>query len=190
MAWGAQGLFRRRLWYAARRAGLHLDGDTFDPFTTPDRTRAALTRIAPRLHLAQDDLDEVVEDLRLLRYGEGEVVQRAHEVPQGVRFIVSGTARMSAAGPSGEIINIADFGRDDALGLTCLTRQGIASRVVALTPLTVLFVPVETLDRLVETRRELARDFGREVDNRRQRTLDAFEKAGHTPPAGSRLIAY
>jgi len=190
MAWGAGGLFRRRLWYAARRAGLHLDGDTFDPFTTPERTREALARIAPRLYLEQHDVDSYAEQSRLLRYGEGEVVQHAHEVPDGVRFIVTGMARMSAAGPAGEIINIADFGRDDVLGLTSLTRQGIASRVVALEALTVLYIPVESLDRMVATRRELARDFGREVDTRRERTLEAFKKAGYVPPAGSRLIAY
>ena len=80
--------------------------------------------------------------------------------------------------------------RDEGLGMTSLTRQGIASRVIALTPLTVLLVPVETLDRLVEADRTLARDFGREVDNRRARTLEAFSKAGYPPPPGSRLIAY
>ena len=46
------GLFRTRLWYAARRAGLHLDRDLTDNWATPERTRLALERIAPRLQLA------------------------------------------------------------------------------------------------------------------------------------------
>ena len=41
------GLFRTRLWYAARRAGLHLDRDFTDNWATPERTRLALESIAP-----------------------------------------------------------------------------------------------------------------------------------------------
>ncbi|WP_294178181.1 mechanosensitive ion channel family protein [uncultured Schumannella sp.] len=188
--WGAVGLFRRRLWYAARRAGLHLDRDLTDPFTSRERTRAALTRLAPRLSVEPPDIERLLESVRLERYGEGECVQRPATVPDGVRYIVSGEARMSAEGPAGEVLHVADFGRDDALGLTSLTRQGIASSVVALTPLTVLLIPVETLDELVRTRRSLAREYGREIDNRRDRTFEAFAAAGLEPPSGSRLIAY
>lgn len=189
VSWGTGGLFQRRLWYAARRAGLHLDGDRSDPRTNAKRTRAALERVAM---LLKADPAEIAElgDVRLERYGESEAVQRAGDVPKGARFIVDGRVRMSAEGPEGEFVHVADFGRDEVLGLTSLLRQAIGSRVVALTPVTVLYVPVEILDALVASRRELARDFGREIENRRQRTLEAFATLGLEPPGGSRLLAY
>ena len=70
------GLFRTRLWYAARRAGLHLDRDLTDNFATPERTRAELLRIAHRLYLSPDDAEKIADQVTLERYGEGEVVQR------------------------------------------------------------------------------------------------------------------
>ena len=53
-----------------------------------------------------------------------------------------------------------------------------------------LLVPVETLDRLVRTRPALARDFGKEIDHRRERTFQAFAEAGLDAPTSSRLVAY
>ena len=189
VSWGAGGLFQRRLWYAARRAGLHLDGDRSDPRTSAEHTRAALERAAVLLGVDPTDFSEH-GGIRLERYGEGELLQRAGDVPLGARFVVEGLARMSAEGPNGEFVHVADFSRDEILGLTSLLRQAIGSRVVALTPVTVLYIPVEILDGLVSSRRELARDFGREIENRRQRTLEAFAALGLETPPGSRLLAY
>ena len=190
ISWGAGGLFLRRVWYAARRAGLHFDGDAADPQTSMKKRRAALERIAPRLNLRPGETEQLIEEVRLERYGEGEVIQRPHMIPAGVRFIIDGMTRMSAEGPNGETVHVADLGIDEALGLTSLLRQGIASHVTAVTAVTVLFIPVETLDSLVATHRELARGFGREIENRRQRTMEAFAALGLEPPSGSRLIAY
>jgi len=184
------GLFRTRLWYAARRAGLHLDRDLTDNWATPERTRLALEGIAPRLHLAPAELPPLMAAVKLERYARGEIVQRAMAVPDGVRYIVSGRAEMAAISDDGRILKVAEFHEDDALGLTSVTRQGIASSVTALTDLAVLLVPVETLDELVKTRPALAREFGKEIDNRRERTFEAFANAGLAPPAGSRLVAY
>mgnify|MGYP003888295599 CR=1 FL=1 len=184
------GLFRTRLWYAARRAGLHMDRDLTDNWATPDRTRRALERIAPRLLLSPQEIPAVLQAVRLERYARGEVVQRPMAVPDGVRYIVAGRAEMTAVSDDGRILKVTEFNEDDALGLTSLTRQGIASSVTAVTDLDVLLVPVEVLDELVKTRPALARDFGKEIDNRRQRTFEAFASAGLAPPSGSRLVAY
>lgn len=184
------GLFRTRLWYAARRAGLHLDRDLTDNWSTPQRTRRALERIAPRLQLGPGEFGAVLDSVRLERYARGEVVQRPMAVPDGVRYIVEGRAEMTAIAEDGRILKVTEFHEDDALGLTSLTRQGIASSVTAVTDLAVLLVPVEVLDELVMTRPALARDFGKEIDNRRARTFEAFADAGLAPPSGSRLVAY
>lgn len=190
ISWGAKGLFVRRLWYAARRAGLHFDGDASDPHTTPKRRRAALEQVAPLLHLKPGESETLFDQVRLERYGEGETIQHPNVIPAGVRFIVDGIARMSAQGPEGESVHVADFTTGEALGLTALLRQAIASQVSAMTAVTVLFIPVETLDHIVATHRDLAREFGREIENRRERTLEAFTNLGLEPPSGSRLLAY
>jgi small-conductance mechanosensitive channel len=184
------GLFRTRVWYAARRADLHLDGDLTDNWATPERKRAALERIAPMLYLAQADVPELLPRVRLERYGRGEVVQRPLIAPDGVRYIISGQAEMAAISPDGRIIRVLDFGRDDALGLTSVTRQGIASSVTAVTDLAVLLIPVDTLDELLKTRSALARDYGRAIDHRRERAMEAFENAGLEAPRRSRTLAY
>ena len=41
--------FLTRLWYAARRADLHLDGDTTDDWRTPGRLQDALRQISANL---------------------------------------------------------------------------------------------------------------------------------------------
>jgi CRP-like cAMP-binding protein len=111
-------------------------------------------------------------------------------VPDGVRYIVEGRAEMTALADDGRILKIADFDRDDAIGLTAVTRQGIASSVTAVTDLAVLHVPVGVLDELIDRTPALARAYGREIDHRRLRTVEAFEAAGLEPPRGSRLLAY
>lgn len=184
------GLFRTRLWYAARREGLHLDRDLTDNWATPDRTRQTLERLAPRLALPASEVPALLDRVRLERYGRGEQVQRPLEVPNGVRYIVEGRAEMTAVADDGRILKIAEFDRDDAIGLTAITRQGIASSVTAVTDLAVLLIPTDLLDQLIDRAPALARDYGREIDNRRLRTVEAFEKAGLEPPRGSALLAY
>ena len=182
---GSIGLFLTRLWYAARRADLHLDGDLTDNFRTPQRLTEALHLFAPSLYITREESDALADQVRLERYGEGEVVQRIGSVPEGMRFILSGTAQLAAPVSSGGALPVSQLSRKDVLGLAALTRQAVAVSVTASTDLAVLFVPVAVLDRLVKTRPALARDIGTEIDNRRNRTLTALEKAGFDEPRDS-----
>jgi small-conductance mechanosensitive channel len=182
-------IFRTRLWYAARRAGLHLDGDLTDPFNTPENTVNALRSVAPALYLTEEDIGVLVPQVRLERYGEGEVVQYAHVVPEGMRFILSGMATIATPVDVGAEVRFAVLDTGDMLGLSALTRQGVAAKVVAATDLAVLFVPVAVLDGLVKSRPRLARDIGVEMDNRRGMAVKALEAAGVEVPSGWRLIA-
>jgi small-conductance mechanosensitive channel len=181
--------FRTRLWYAARRADLHLDGDLTDPFNTPENIADAVRGVAPALYLGPDDLDVVASQVRLERYGAGEVVQRAFVVPDGMRYIISGTATLGTPIADGGELTFAVLDRDDVLGLSALTRQGVAARIVATTDLAVLFIPTAVLDTLVKTRPRLARDIGQEMDNRLGLARTALAAAGVEPPGGTRLIA-
>ena len=181
-------LFRTRLWYAARRADLHLDGDLTDNYNTPENTVAAVRRVAPALYLTPEDVLVVAPQARLERWGEGEVIQHALSVPDGMRYIVSGTAQIATPIEAGAEVRFAALDRDDVVGLTALTRQGVAARITATSDLAVLFIPVSVLDGLVRSRPRLARDIGQEIDNRRALAAAALEAAGVEVPVGTRLF--
>jgi CRP-like cAMP-binding protein len=174
--------FRTRLWYAARRHDLHLDKDLTDNFQTLANVNAALQRFAPDLYLSPEDLTVLRPQVRLERYGEGEVIQRPEEVPNGHRYIISGSCQMAAPVEEGAELPFATFEPGDVMGLTALTRQGLAARVTALTDVAVLFVPVAVLDELVKTRPRLARDIGQELDNRRTWAKAALDAVGVEAP--------
>ena len=189
-AYGTLGLFRTRLWYAARRAGLHLDRDLTDTFATPERTREVLTRLAPRFYLVPDDLPTLVDQgVRLERFGEGEIVQRAGTVPDGIRVIVSGAVELSIPATQGSRVPVTQLQRDDILGLTALTRQAVATEIVALVDLAVLFVPAPVIDALVKARPALARDIGQAIDSRQHLGERALAAAGESRLAAALVIA-
>ena len=70
------GAFRTRLWYAARRKGLHMDRDLTDNYATAERTKHMLTRVAPYLYLTPEDVETYQHHVKLERYGDGERVQK------------------------------------------------------------------------------------------------------------------
>lgn len=182
--------FRTRLWYAARRADLHLDRDLTDNFNTPANVTSELRAVSAALYLRAEDVDVIAPRLRLERYGAGEVVQRPLVVPDGMRYIVSGTATLSTPIDVGAEVSFGTLSRGDVLGLTALTRQGVSARITAATDLAVLLVPTEVLDELVKTRPRLARDIGQEIDNRLGQAKLALQAAGVVVESGSsRLIA-
>lgn len=182
-------LFTTRLWYAARRAGLHLDGDLTDTYNTPERVLEVLAQMAPAMYLGPEDAEAIAPRVTLERYGAGEILQQAYAIPDGMRYIVSGAATIGTPVDVGAEVKFSILDRGDVLGLTALTRQGVAAIVTATTEMAVLFVPTAVLDELVTTRPQLARDIGKEIDNRRTLAYSALSAAGIDVPSGSRLIA-
>jgi hypothetical protein len=182
-SYGTLGLFRKRLWYAARRAGLHLDRDLTDNFATPERTHEHLARLAPRFYLSTPEAIALADrGARLQQYGEGEIVQRAGGVPDGIRIIISGNVELSVPASRGAMLPVGQLGRDDVLGVTALTRQVAGAEVVALVDLAVLFVPLPVIDDLVRTHPDLARDMGQAIDARLKLVAQALMDAGEPPP--------
>lgn len=189
--WGTAGLFRSRLWYAARRAGLHLDRDLFIDFVPPEAIPGMLAQVAGALHLdTQRQADALGWRLRVEKYQAGETVQRPGEVPDAARVVVEGLARMSVLLPDGTWHSVVEFDAGDLIGLTCLTRQAIGASVTAERDLTVLVVPTGLLEQQVHRSPELARDFGREIDRRRDAVAAAYTRAGLEPPSRTALLAY
>ena len=171
--------FRSWLWYAARRRGLALDGDSTDPLAEPARLDEAIETIASTLQLNDEGRELLRGTSWLERYGPGEVVLPSGVVPGAIRVIISGRALLTVEAGGGRI----EFGRAERgeyIGQTALTRQGTLSTAVAADLVTVIAVPVATVDALVRTRPTLAAEIGRTIDLRRKSVTEALATAGIT----------
>ncbi len=134
--------FITRLWYAARRADLHLDGDTTDDWRTPARLQDALRQIAPALSLKPGETDALAADTRLERYCAGESILRPGAVPVETRFMLSGTVVLGIPTEEQGFVQVARLGKDDAIGITALSRTPTISRAVATSEVDVIVLPV------------------------------------------------
>jgi small-conductance mechanosensitive channel/CRP-like cAMP-binding protein len=171
--------FTTRLWYAARRAELHLDGDITDEWNTPARLQAALRQVAPSLSLHPGDAEALAATARLERYAQGEVLLRPGTVPHSTRFIIAGRVMLGVPTDSG-FVQITELSRNDAVGLTALTRSRTISRAIALTEVEVVRIPVAVLDDIVRSHPSLAREVVRENENRVRLARSAMAAVGET----------
>ena len=171
-------LFLVWLWYAARRARLHLDGDLTDDYITPERISAAVLAVAPTIQISGEDAAAIQPRVFLERYGAGELLQKAGIVPDGLRIIVEGSVSLEAPLQDGGRLPIVRLGRRDMLGMSSITREPVSTSAVAITDATVLVLPIALLDELVATRPSLAREIGRALDNRSRQAKEAAEAAG------------
>lgn len=169
--------FKTRLWYASRRAGLHLDGDLTDEWNTRERLLAGLHQVAPALSLRPAEAQALAESAHLERYAQGELLLREGTIPTATRFIISGRVMLGVPTDAG-FVQITELTRDDAVGLTALTRTRTISRAIALTEVEVVVVPVTVLDDIVRTHPSLAREIVRENDNRVRLARASLEAVG------------
>jgi small-conductance mechanosensitive channel len=181
-------LFNARIWYAARRAGLHLDREWGDPYQTPERLFEAVQTFAGALYLSSEDVEPLSTKVSIERYSDGEIIQRPLLVPDAMRYFISGTASLTYPADGGDIV-IETLSHASVLGLTALTRQPVVTTAVALTEVAVLKIPVAVLDTLVKTRPDLARDIGVELDHRRELTDRALKAVGVEQTDDSSAVA-
>lgn len=179
--------FSTRVWYAARRLDLHLDGDMTDDWRTPSRLQAALVQIAPVLSLPPADAEALAAGARLERYCAGEFILRPGAVPAVTRFILDGTVLLGIPTDSG-FVEVGRLSRNDAVGITALTRSTTISRAVAMTEVDVVAIPVELLDDVVRTHPVLAREIVRESENRVAQARAALAAVGETMPSGRSVL--
>ncbi|CAM3702668.1 mechanosensitive ion channel [Mycobacterium frederiksbergense] len=162
----AKTTFLRWIWYASRRAELHLD-EAEDDFSTPERVTDALHVTASALRLHPTDLDEVAAHVRLTRFGADESVQRPGEVPTQMMFIVKGRIRLSAPHDDGATVTVATLESGDFLGQTTLTREPVQAAAHALEEVTVLQIGRRHLEDLVMRNPLLLQEIGRAIEERR-----------------------
>lgn len=163
----AQATFLRWIWYAARRARLHLDGADDDFSTTARVEKAIRTVVAAALRLSPTDQQSLIPHARIVRYGADEIVQYAGEVPTVMSFLIEGSIQMTATVEDGSVVQTATLGEGAFLGLTALTRQPNLSSACALQEVTALEIDREHLEQLVLRKPQLLHDLGRMIDERR-----------------------
>ncbi len=166
---------QRWAWYASRREGLHLD-EADDDTPAPQFLQLAVRAAAPTLHLDADDIDPLVAEARIERFGAGEIIQFPATIPDSMRLFLSGRAHLTIALADGSPFVIGPLTPGDYIGQTALTRENVTAAVVAVDEVTMLRVPATTVDRLVHSKPGLARDLGRAIDIRRQRVADAVNE--------------
>ncbi len=178
----ALSLYLSWLWYAARRRGFALDGDSTDPIAEPAVLEAVVSSLAPTLHLRPEDREAVLSSSRLLRFGAGEAVLPTGVLPSEVFVIASGRAAMSIEVDDAQL-QFAVIDQGEFIGQTALTREVTRTTTTALDVLTVLAVPLETIDALVRARPALATEIGASLELRRTQALQTLEGTGLTQRA-------
>jgi small-conductance mechanosensitive channel len=172
----ARSLFLRWVWYASRRAGLHLD-EAEDEFATPERLEASLRIIAPTLRLTAADQQELLSRAQLTRFGTEEYLQFAGQVPKRMTFLVNGRVRLVASGNDGAIVPVRTLEAGDFLGQTALTREAVTASAYALEEVTVLQIDREDIEELVQRKPLLLQDIGRAIEERRKSVRRALAAA-------------
>jgi small-conductance mechanosensitive channel len=169
----AQATLLRWVWYAARRERLHLDG-LADDFSTSERVEKALrTVVAPALRLSHTDQQELAAHARVIRYGADEVVEHAGWVPAKMTFLIAGSVRLTTLTGDGSIISVGTLEEGSFLGLTALTRQPNFADAYAMEEVTGLEVERDHLVHLAMRKPILLQDFGRAIDERRDKVQQA-----------------
>ena len=174
---GTRALLLHRAWYAAQRAGLHLDGVKSAPKAARAYVDAHLHSIAATLGLSEEAVTAMVGSARRLMFAEGELIQRVNSVPEAVGFITAGSVGMTVRTEDGRELALGGLGVGDYIGTTALTRQRMLTGVVALTDVTLVAVPREAMNVVVQQYPRLARQIGDSIEIRRKAATEALAEA-------------
>ena len=171
----AKSLFLTRLWYAARRRDLGLFGaDIFKGESTAD-VLVELAKAARVLGIPTEQIPELAERMTIERYADGEIVHRVGSVPDAVRYLISGQVVMRGHLPDGSDVPLLHLQEGDYLGQSALSRTPTQATYAAATELRVLVIPLDVLDDLVRSNHRLARELGRQLEQRRNAMSEALQ---------------
>lgn len=165
------------LWYASRRRGFALDGDSTDPLAEPQRLAEAVVAIAPTLHLREEDREQLLTSARLERYGVGEVVLPAGVIPDEVKVVLSGRAVLALEVDGGRV-EFASAEKGEIVGQTAITRERTQAVTVAGEILTLVVIPLATVDALIRSRPRLASEIGESLELKRKMATDRIAELG------------
>jgi small-conductance mechanosensitive channel len=172
-----RSLLLHRAWYAAQRAGLHLDEASPDAEAAAAYVEAAVKRAAAALGLNEEAVATMTRAGRQLLYAEGEIIQPVKSVPDAVCFITAGSVEMVVYAEDGRELSLGHLGVGDYIGGTSLTRQRMITGVVARTDTTLVSVPRDAMNSVVQHNARLARQIGDVIEIRRKAATDALAEA-------------
>jgi small-conductance mechanosensitive channel len=170
----ARATFLRWIWYAARRAGLHLD-EADDLFDEPAELAEALAAVvAPVLKLDVEQQRAMMSHAEIARYGAGELMQLDGIIPDAVSFIVSGHVLLTADAEDGTRTEAGILERGSFLGTSTLVRHPATGSAFARDEVTVVRVHRDAIELVVQRNPQLLQEFGRAMDERRATILGAL----------------
>jgi small-conductance mechanosensitive channel len=178
----ARSVFQRWLWYAARRAGLRLDG-LEDDYSTVKRRADALRKLGPVLRASSTELETLLPHVVITRYGADEVMQRSGEIPAAMSFVVKGRIRLVVTGRDGAVVPVNTLHEGDFIGQTALTREPVTGSAYAVGEVTMLQIDRNTLEQLVFRKPDLLQDLSHAIDDRRERARAAADEAEESTAA-------
>ena len=168
-------LLLHRAWYAAQRAGLHIDRAILK--STSAYVETQLRLVGEQLGLAPGAVDTMIADGRLLMFAEGEIIQAVDSIPDAVGFITEGAVRMFVHTEDGRQLELGDFSEGDYIGATALTRQRMITGVIALTDTSIVAVSRKAMNSVVQQDPRLARQIGDSIKMRRGAAQKALAEA-------------
>lgn len=170
----AEARFRRWIWYAARREGLHLD-EADDGFADPELLVEAIrTVVAPGLGLSSEQQRGMLPHATIERYAGGEIILETGVVPDAMRFLISGTVVFTADADDGTRTEVGSIGPGEFLGQAALIRQPVNGSSVAYDEVTLVRVERDAIELVVQKNPLLLKEFGRSLDERRTSVLRAL----------------
>lgn len=172
-------LLLHRVWYAAQRAGLHLDDANSRSQEKNDYLDRHVRSIAESLGLDDEAIATMRAAARWMPYAEGEVIQHVNSIPAAVGFITEGTVGLFAAAEDGRHLPLGEISIGDYIGGTALTRQRMPVGVTAVTDTTIVEVSRDAMSEVVQRDHRLARQIGDDIEIRRRAAREALDEAAH-----------
>lgn len=169
------------VWYAARRAGLTLDGVEPRAASTEEVSRA-LDVLAGLVPVSAADREDLLTTTTVHTYGAGETVVAAGTVPAGLGVIVAGRVRLMVRQEDGALLPLGDVGPGDVVAESVVNRDPALVTAQALTVVDVLELAPEALDRLVMSNRDVAVRLGVLVRSRTAEAAQALDAQRETAP--------
>ena len=170
----AEATFRRWIWYAARRDGLHLD-ESDDAFTEPHLVAEAIrTVVAPHLRLNSDQQKGMAPHATIERYGSGELILATGVVPEAMSFIMSGVVVLTADTRDGSRTEAETLEEGSYIGQSTLVRHPTAGSYYALNEVALVRVDRDAIEKVVQRNPLLLQEFGRSIEERRATVLRAL----------------
>jgi small-conductance mechanosensitive channel len=163
----ASAALRTRLWYAARRAGLTLDGAAAEPRPTAD-VEEALRSVSTTLELTEEEIEALAPQCRLKTFGAGEHIVRPGRVPTAYGFVASGVVEVTApADSSGGAVVVARLDRGQVVTAEALLRESGTLTATAVTLTEILELPLAVIEQLVIAKHSVARRLSEVAETQR-----------------------